>query len=164
MGELFHDPAFWVAVAFVVFVAAVAKKVYVAVTVMLDDRAAKIKDELDRAVQLREEAQALLASYQRQQRDSEKETEQILAQARTMAETEIAEAKTKLDEVLERRRRTAQEKITQAEARAIADIQTRIIDVALAATTQVIADTLDEKRSQVLVDQAIDGLESRLAQ
>ena len=164
MGELFHDPSFWVAVAFVVFVAAAAKKVYVAVAGMLDDRAAKIKEELDRAVQLREEAQALLASYQRQQRDSEKETEQIIAQARELAEIEIASAKTKLDDALERRRRTAHEKIAQAEARAIADIQTRIIDVALAATTQVISESLDESRSRALVDQAIDGLEKRLAQ
>lgn len=164
MGDLFHDPSFWVAVAFVVFAVIAVKKAFTPIVGMLDDRAAKIKEELDQAVQLREEAQALLAGYQRQQRDSEKETEQIIAQARSMAETEIAEAKTKLDAVLERRRRTAHEKIAQAEARAIADIQTRIIDVALAATTQVIADSLDEKRSQALVDQAIDSLETRITQ
>jgi len=164
MAELFQDPEFWVLIAFVVFVAAVGKKGYVAVTGMLDGRAGKIKEELDRAVQLREEAQALLASYQRQQRDSLKETERVVALAREMAENEIAEAKTKLEDVLERRGKTAKEKIAQAEARAIADIQTRIIDVALAATTHVIAESLDESRSQALVDQAIDGLESRLAQ
>jgi len=164
MAELFHDPEFWVLIAFVVFVAAAAKKGYVAITGVLDGRATKIKEELDAAVQLREEAQALLASYQRQQRDSVKETERIVALAREMAENEIAEAKTKLKDVLERRRRTAKEKIAQAEARAIADIQTRIIDVALAATTHVIAESLDESRSQALVDQAIDGLESRLTQ
>lgn len=164
MGELFHDPSFWVAVAFVVFAVIAVKKAFAPIATMLDDRAAKIKDELDQAVQLREEAQALLASYQRQQRDSERETEQIIALAREMAENEVAEAKTKLEDVLERRRRTATEKIAQAEARAIADVQTRIIDVALAATTHVIAESLDESRSQALVDQAIDGLESRLAQ
>ena len=164
MAELFHDPEFWVLIAFIVFVAAAAKKAFVAITGVLDGRAAKIKEELDSAVQLREEAQALLASYQRQQRDSVKETERIVALAREMAENEVAEAKAKLNDILERRRKTATEKIAQAEARAIADIQTRIIDVALAATTQVIAESLDEGRSQALVDQAIDGLESRLAQ
>ena len=164
MTELFHDPEFWVLVAFVVFIAAIAKKGYVAITGMLDARAAKIKEELDRAVQLREEAQALLASYQRQQRDSVQEIERIVALAKEMAENEIAEARIKFEDVLERRRKTAKEKIAQAEARAIADIQSRIIDVALTATTHVIAETLDEIRSQSLVNQAIDGLESQLAQ
>ena len=74
---MFHDPELWVLIAFVVFIAAVGKKAWAMITGMLDGRAAAIKSELERAVALREEAQTLLAGYQRQQRDAVKETEEI---------------------------------------------------------------------------------------
>ncbi len=75
MGELFSSAEFWVLIAFIVFIGAVGKKAYVGITGGLDSRADKIKTEIDEAVRLREEAQALLAGYQRQQRDALKETE-----------------------------------------------------------------------------------------
>lgn len=162
MGELFQSAEFWVLIAFIVFIGAVAKKAYAGITGGLDARADKIKTEIDEAVRLREEAQALLAGYQRQQRDALKETEAMLEQAREVAEVETAQAKVDLEAVLKRRGEAAKEKIAQAEARALKDVHDATVDIALAATARVIADSLDEARAAKLVDAAIEDLGQRL--
>ena len=162
MGELFQSAEFWVLIAFIVFIGAVAKKAYAGITGGLDARADKIKTEIDEAVRLREEAQALLAGYQRQQRDALKETEAMLEQAREVAEVETAQAEVDLRAVLKRRGEAAKEKIAQAEARALKDVHDATVDIALAATARVIADSLDEARAAKLVDAAIEDLGQRL--
>jgi hypothetical protein len=78
MSGLIEDPTFWVAVAFVIFVAAAFKKVRDGLNSALDGRAARIKAQLDEARQLREEAQAALAEYQRKVRDAAAEAKAIV--------------------------------------------------------------------------------------
>ncbi len=160
---MLHDPEFWVLIAFLVFIAAVGKRAWAMITGMLDGKAAAIKSELERAVELREEAQTLLAGYQRQQRDAVKETEDIVAQAHQTARIESEQAKSDLAEALERRGKSATDKIAQAEARALEQIRADTVDVTIAATRRVIAESLDEARSGVLIDEAIAGLGKNLA-
>jgi F-type H+-transporting ATPase subunit b len=160
---MLHDPEFWVLIAFLVFIAAVGKKAWAMITGMLDGKAAAIKSELERAVELREEAQTLLAGYQRQQRDAVKETEDIVAQAHQTARIESEQAKSDLAEALERRGKSATDKIAQAEARALEQIRADTVDMTIAATRRVIAESLDEARSGVLIDEAIAGLGKNLA-
>ena len=78
---------FWVAVAFVLFVAIlVYYKVPALIAKALDDRADAIRQELDEARRLREEAQSLLADYQKKHRNVGKEAEDIITLARREAE------------------------------------------------------------------------------
>ncbi|RMF39078.1 MAG: F0F1 ATP synthase subunit B, partial [Alphaproteobacteria bacterium] len=83
---MWESPEFWVAVAFVIFVAATFRPLYRQAAAALDARAARIKNEIDEAQALREEAQALLAEYKRRQRAALKEAEEILEHARGEAE------------------------------------------------------------------------------
>ncbi len=79
---MLQDPTFWVLVSFVIFVALVWKPGSKAVAQMLDDRAEKIRSDLEKAAKLREEAQALFAEYQKKQRDALKDAEAIVAAAK----------------------------------------------------------------------------------
>ena len=106
-----NDPTLWVAVGFFIFVAAVFKVAKKTITGALDGRAEDIRNSLDQAAGLREEAQQLLAEYQRKQRDAVKETEQMLAHARAEAERMAKEGAEKLEEALKRREQLAVEKI-----------------------------------------------------
>ena len=153
---------FWVAVAFVLFFVLFGKKLWQALTGRLDERAERIRAELDQAVRLREEAQELLATYQRRQREAVAEADDILAHARAEAERMTAEATQRIARQLAHREQLAKDKIAQAEARALDDIRARIVDIAIAATAKVIADGLDEARATALVDNAIAGLEGHL--
>ena len=111
----------WVAVAFLILMAIFWKLgVPAMVTKSLDDRADRIKSELDEARRLKDEAQKILAEAERRRRDAEKEAEGIIAGARADAERVAAEAKTKVEEFVARRTKMAEAKITQAEHQAVA--------------------------------------------
>ena len=159
---MLETPEFWVAVGFVILVGGIARPVARAMGSGLDARSAQIKASLDEARMLREEAQNLLAEYQRRQRDAAREAELMIEQARTEAERLSAEASTALERVLERRETLAREKIAQAEAAAVREVLNIAVDVAIAATGQVIAKQLGPDRAGALVDEAVAELPKQL--
>ena len=159
---LLSQPEFWLAIAFVAFVIAVAKPLGGKIAEALDGRSKLIARDIEEAAKLRDEAQALLASYQRKSREALKEAEQILTNAQIEARRIEDEAAANLATSLKRREQLALDKIAQAEARAIADVRNAAVDVALAATRKLIEQNLDAEKSTALVEDAIKDLPKRL--
>ncbi len=162
MMPLFEDPEFWVVLAVIFFVIGVWKPARRAILGGLDARVTRIRDELDAAQRLREEAERALAAYQQQQRQAAAEAEAILAHAREEAERVAAKAARNLEETLVRRRRLAEERIAQEEAKALAEIRAVTVDVAISAARQVIVAELEEARGAALIDDAIAALPQQL--
>ncbi|MBV8650822.1 MAG: F0F1 ATP synthase subunit B [Alphaproteobacteria bacterium] len=160
--ELFHDPEFWVAVAFVIVVGIGGYKIRPTIAKALDDRAARIKTELDEAQRLRDDAQKTLAEYQRKQRDALKEAEAIVAHAKSEAERIGKQAALDLEAAIDRRTRQAEEKIAQEQAKALAEVRSAAVDVAIAATRQIIAQQLDKSSGGAIIDAAIAALPQQL--
>lgn len=160
--HLFSEPEFWILLAVVAFVTGVWKPGRRAILGRLDARAVRIRDELETARRLRDEAQEALAGYQKQQREAAAEAGAIIAHARTEAERIAAQAARNLEETLERRQRLAKERIAQEEAKALAEIRAVAVDVAIAAARQVIVAELDERRGAALIDAAIAALPQQL--
>ena len=125
-------------------------------------RSDKSQGELDEAAQLREEAQTLLATYDRKQRDATKEAEDILAHAEAEAKRLAETAAQDLAEALKRREQLALEKIAQAEAQAIDQVRDAAVDLALKTTRELIVRNLDDNRAQALIDGAIKDLPQKL--
>lgn len=162
INELSHA-TFWVAVAFFLFMGGVAYLgAFKMVGKILDDRADGIRKELDDARTLREDAQALLASYERKQKEAEKEAEEIITQAKHEADRLQVEAEAALAEQMERRSKAAEDKIASAEAQAIKEVQAVAVDIAIAAATAVIKDKVDAPRADKLIAESIEGLKDRL--
>ena len=162
MMHLLADPEFWVLVAAVIFAAGIWKPARKALLGSLDDRAARIRAELDEARQLREEAEQLLAQYQERQREAAAQAEAIVAHAREEAERIAAQSSRDLDEALVRRQRLAEERIAQAEAKALDEIRAVAVDVAIGAAREIIVAQIDEERGGALLDTAIAALPQRL--
>jgi F-type H+-transporting ATPase subunit b len=160
--EFIHDAEFWVLVAAVIFVIAVFRPLGRAITGGLDARAARIRSELDEARRLREEAEKLVAEYRTKQQAAMGEAETIVAHAKAEAERIAAQSARDLEAALERRQRMAEERIAQAEAKALDEVRATAIDVAIAAAHQVIAAEIDERRGGALIDEAIVALPQRL--
>lgn len=157
------DPTFWVAVSTTAFVLIVLfMKVPGRVATMLDARAAVIAKELDEARRLREEAQALLASYQKKQREAEKEAQEIVIQARAEAERLAVETKKSLEAQIARRAKLAEDKIAQAEAQALAEVRGLAADIAIGAAGRVIQKQLSPGRAEQLIDAAIRELPGKI--
>jgi F-type H+-transporting ATPase subunit b len=160
--SLLAEPEVWLTVAFVAFVCLLARPISRMIASALDNRSAAIARELEEAAKLRDEAQTLLATYQRKSRDALKEAEDILAQAEAEARRIRAEAAEALQAGLKRREQMALDKIAQAEARAVEDVRNVAVDVALAATRDLIEKNLDADKSKALVEDAIQELPKRL--
>ena len=154
---------FFVAVAFVVFMGILA---YVGahkfILDALDKRAAGIRAELDEARRLKEEAQAVLAEYERKKGEAEREAADIIASAKSEAERLAAEAKTKSEEFLARRTKLAETKIAQAEAQAVADVRNAAAEAAVAAAERVLADTVKGKLADDLIGKGIAEVKAKL--
>ena len=137
-------------------------KVFDRVGGLLDKRAENIRSEIDEARALREEAQTLLASYERKSREVQEQADRIVAQAREEAKEAGEQAKRDLSAQVERRLAGAEDQIASAEAAAIQEIRDRAAQVAVAAAAEVIRERMDEGRQSELVDRAIDTVGERL--
>ncbi|MEM1049787.1 MAG: F0F1 ATP synthase subunit B [Pseudomonadota bacterium] len=157
------DASFWALVALILFFALIAYlKVPGMVTRNLDSRADKIRDELNEARRLREEAQALLADYQRKRREAESEAEAIVAEAKEDAERLTAETNAALEDMIARRTKAAETKIAQAETQAIAEVRARAADVAVSAAEKVLAAKVTGSVSETLLTKSIEEVRTRL--
>jgi F-type H+-transporting ATPase subunit b len=160
---MFEDPTFWVAVAFVILlVVAFYFKVHKALLGKLDERATRIKAQLDEAQALREEAQKTLAEYQRKQRDALAETQRIIDHAKEEARRMREEAEAELERALARRAEQAEEKIHQVEAAALKEVRNRAVDVAMAAASKLFAEEVKPAKAKALIDQSIEELSTKL--
>ncbi|HDR27884.1 F0F1 ATP synthase subunit B [Rhodovulum sp.] len=129
---------------------------------MLDKRAEGIQRELDEARALREEAQSVLASYERKQKEVQEQAERIVASARTEAEAAAAKAKEDLKSTIERRLAAADEQIESAKASAVREVRDRAITVAVAAAREVVARQMTDASNDRLVDAAIGDVQAKL--
>ena len=160
---MLFEAEFWVAVAFVIFVAIA---VYLGMPGMiaraLDGRAERIKNELEEARRLREEAQALLAEYRKKQQDAEKEAEAIVLEARREGERMRTEAAAKVDEFVARRTKMAETKIGQAEAQAVAEVRAAAAEAAVAAAEKILRDSVKGKLGDDLIAQGLQDVKAKL--
>jgi len=160
---MLESTSFWVAMAFVGFVLLMLYiKLPALVAKLLDERADAIRSELEEARSLREQAQSVLADYERRQRQAEKEAEEIIVQAKAEAERLAEETRVKLEASLERRMKLAEDKIAQAEIQALKEVRIQAAEIAIAAAGKIIADDFSEKDASSLVDSNIKDLKKAL--
>ena len=162
MDSLIQDPTFWVAVAFVVFVVLVFKPIKGALIGGLDAKIAEVRQEVEEAEKLREEAQSLLANYQRQQRQAIQDAETIVARAKEEAERHRAEADEAMKDMVRRQEEQAREKIAQAEAAAIQEVRSMSVELAMAAAEKLLADRLAGDEGSRLIDNSIEDIPRKL--
>lgn len=156
------NPSLWVTLAFVFVVFMLIKKLVPVVTVSLDKRAKEIGEELERAQALREEAQVVLSQYQKKQRESLKEADEIIQKANLEARRITKEAEANVEDALKKRMKLAVDKIEQAERQALNEVQSHLVDLTLAATREIIAEKLDAKTRDDMVAGAAQDIEQKL--
>ena len=152
------SPEISVAIAFVIFVVLVLWKGTRRITEGLDKRAERIRNQLNETQNLREEAQAALASYQRHQRDALAEAEQIIAQAEAEAERLKEHAGEVLAATIKRREEQAVQRIAQAEASAIQDVRDQAVELAIGVATKLIAEKIDKSVQGSLIETATNDV------
>ena len=129
---------------------------------LLDKRAEGIKAELDEARALREEAQAVLASYERKQLEVKEQADRIIAQAKESAVEAAEQAKLDLASSIERRVQGAQDQIASAEQRAVKQVRDEAARIAISAASEVISTKMSRAKAGSLIDDAIKTVQAKL--
>ena len=154
---------FVVIIAFAIFIGIV---LYLGVPKMLggllDKRAAAIKAELDEAKSLREEAKALLASYEKKQTEVQAQADRILEAAKAEAAAAAEQAKADIVASVARRLAAAEDQIASAKASAVKEVRDQAIVVAIGAARDIISKQMTEAESNSLIDASIDDVGSKL--
>jgi F-type H+-transporting ATPase subunit b len=159
-GAWYEDTNLWVLVAFLIVLGILFwQGVHKRIARGLRTRSEGIQAQLDEARTLREEAQQLLAQYQKRQREAEEEAKGIIEQAKADAKIMKNESRQLLDEQIARRRKAAEERIARAEAQAIASVRGEAASLAVAAAREIIADRASDRKS---VDSAIAAVGRQL--
>ncbi len=157
------DATFWATAALFLFFALIAYlKVPGMMTKALDDRSDKIRNDLEEARRLREEAQQLLAEYQRKRKEAEQEAEGIIASAKREAEALAKDAERKTEDYITRRTALAEQKIAQAEGQALAEVKETAVDLAVEAAQSVIAKKMSGAASADMFKSSLAELKSRM--
>ncbi|MBI3435110.1 MAG: ATP F0F1 synthase subunit B [Proteobacteria bacterium] len=154
---------FWVAVAFVLFVGVLGYfRTHRLVLDGLDKRSQRIRDELDDARRLKDEAGALLAQYERQRVEADKEAQGIIVGARAEAERMTRETQAKVEDFIARRTKMAEGKIAIAEQQAAAEVKAAAADAAVAAAARILAASVKDKTADDLIARGIADLRAKL--
>lgn len=157
------EAEFWVALGFFVFIGLLGYLgIHRMIAKSLDERASRIKAELDEARKLKDDAAQLLADYRRKRGEAESEAQEIIAGAKAEAERLAAEAKVKVEEFVARRTKMAETKIAQAEAQAAADVRSAAAEAAVAAAAKVLTQEAKGKLASELLAKGIDDVRKML--
>lgn len=154
---------FVVLIAFILFIGVLIYfNVPTLVGGMLDKRAEGIKSELDEARALREEAQTLLASYERKHKEVQEQADRIVALAKSEAASAAEQAKKDLEVSIQRRLQAAEDQIASAEASAVRDVRNKAITVAIAAAKDVVAKSMSAADNTALIEDSIRQVDAKL--
>ncbi|MDO9563907.1 MAG: ATP F0F1 synthase subunit B [Bradyrhizobium sp.] len=160
---MFAQPDFWVAVAFVILMAVFAYfGIHRTVLTALDRRSERIRSELDDARRLKDEAAKLLAEYKARHARAEAEAQEIITAAKAEAERIADEARTKMEDFVTRRTKTAESKIALAEAQALADVRAAAADAAVTAASTILSQTARGPVADDLLARGIAEVKAKL--
>jgi F-type H+-transporting ATPase subunit b len=160
---MFAQPETWVAIAFVILFALFAYLgIHKTVLTALDNRAERIKAELDDARRLKEEAAKLLGEYKTRRASAEREAEEIIANAKAEAERIAVESKAKLEDFVTRRTKTAESKIALAEAQALADVRAAAANAAVEAASTILTQSVKGSVADDLLAKGIAEVRAKL--
>jgi len=157
------DATFWALVSLIIFFAVVFYfKVPALIGKSLDQRSNRIRDELEDARKLREEAQQLLAEFQRKRKEAEKDAVDIVNAAKHEAELLLADAKQKTEDYVARRTALAEQKIGQAERDAVNEVRANAVDIAVEASRALLANKVDAKMDANLFKTSLQEVKNKL--
>lgn len=129
---------------------------------LLDKRASDIQSDLNEAKALREEAQTLLASYERKQKEVQEQADRIVENAKVEAARAAEEAKAEIKSSVTRRLAAAKDQIESAKGAAIRSVRNQAATVAIAAAREVIVKQTTAADANKLIDDAISEVGAKL--
>jgi F-type H+-transporting ATPase subunit b len=155
---MLHNPEVWVLVSFVIFFVLFGRRLWGALTGLLDGRAATIRAGLDQAAKLRAEAEQMLEAARKDREAALDEARQVLERSRAEAARLTEAAHEEAAASARRRERMALDRIAAAEAAAVTEVRQTAAELSIGAAQIVIGQGLGEAEDAAILDEAIASL------
>ncbi len=141
------DATFWVAISFLIFIGILVYfKIPQKVDETLNESIKKIKDEIENAEKLKDEAKNILSEYETKVGKSKDEAKKLIEIAKDQAEKNIIKTNKEFHNIVENRKKSAEQKIKQMKMQAIKDIKNSSVNIAILAVKKIIENSIDKKK------------------
>lgn len=153
-----HSQVFWTSLSFLMLLGLMAWKVTPVITSVLDERAERIRNDLDSAASLKKDAEQALATYEKQIKTARQEAADIVANARKESEDLVALRTSELNAELKRKSDEAAAHIETAKNTAVEELKAQVAEMAVLATEKLIGEQVDASKASKLTDEALKTL------
>ena len=141
------DATFWVGVSFLIFVGILFYlKVPQKVIFSLNESIKKIKEEIDNAEKIKDDAKTILSEYETKVSKSKDEIKIIIQKSKDEAEKNLIKANEEFHNSLDNRKKISENKIKQMKLQAIKDIKNTSIEIGIQAVEKIIKNSIDKKK------------------
>ena len=154
-GAYYETPDFWVGLAFVLVILMLARPIGRILNLMLNKRIEAIADRITEAQKLNEDAQKLLAEYEKKYLNAEKEAKNILRKSEREIELIKDERLKKLEAEMDMKQKEAEQRIKTAQESAVKEVTALASEMTIKALKEVLAKSLDKKSQDKLIDESI---------
>ena len=157
------DATFWVAVSFFIFFGVlIYLKVPQKINNALTNQITEIKKELDQAEKLKIDAKNLLSSYESKIDKSKKEAREIINIAKRDSEKTILEKTKKFHQIIENKRKNAEQKIVLMKENALKDIKNISINISMKAVEHLLKNSIDKNKLEKIYAKSLEEAKTSL--
>ena len=159
---MFFDATFWVAISFIIFVAILFYfKIHIKIQNILDENINNIKNQIENAEKLKEEAKSVLSENEKKLSISKNEIKEMINRANEEVEKNIIKTNNDFHNLMEVRKKNTDMKIKQMKEQAIRDIKNASINIGFKAVERLMSKSLDKSKLDKLYNDSVE--ETKLA-
>ena len=156
------DATFWVTISFFIFLGVLIYfKVPQRVKEALEQNISNIKNQINEAEKLKEDAKNILAEHEKKISNSKNEVKEMINKANEEAEKNVTRVSMEFDNLMKNRKKNAEERIKQLKNQAIKDIKNASVFMAIQSVEKLIKNSLDKSKLDKIYSSSID--ETKLA-
>ena len=156
------DATFWVMISFFAFLGLLVYfKVPQKIKAYLDENISSIKNQIDEADKLKEDAKNILTEHEKKISNSKAEVKQMISKANEEAEKNVVKTNQDFNNLMETRKKNAEERIKQLKNQAIKDIKNASVEIAIASVEKLIKNSLDKSKLDKIYNSSLE--ETKLA-
>ena len=156
------DATFWVTVSFFIFLGILVYfKIPQKIKNLLDQNILTIKNQINEAEELKEDAKNILIEHEKKISNSKKEVQNMIDKANEEAEKNVIRVNQEFYRVMENRKKNAEEKIKQLKNQATKDIKNASVKIALESVEKLIKNSLNKSKLDKIYSSSIE--ETKLA-
>ena len=156
------DATFWVTISFFIFLGILVYfKIPQKIKNLLEQNILTIKNQINEAEKLKEDAKNILIEHEKKISNSKKEVQNMIDKANEEAEKNVIRTNQEFYRVMENRKKNAEEKIKQLKNQATKDIKNASVKIALESVEKLIKNSLDKSKLDKIYSSSIE--ETKLA-